>query len=182
MDNFQSEENEKEQGIPENTETPVSADLKDAEAESKLEEDEIIPEQKPTPSGFIEPTRTEDIKSLIPESERDTSSEEKKPKKFVIHIQPENIDYFESLSADDRSKIINTFLFSHLSRAAKDRRKKIIVNLLRHIFVILLTIVIGFPIIFYIVNKSITSTLKSYQYMQVNFERLYQERAIKKAH
>ncbi|MDD3238407.1 MAG: hypothetical protein PHV37_09975 [Candidatus Gastranaerophilales bacterium] len=121
---------------------------------------------------------SEDMQKVLDENNIEIAP--KDYKKFVINVKKEYVDYFENLSTDSRSKLINGFLKSEIDNKAKNQRKKVVAKFLRHFLIILLTIVIGFPIIFFIVNSSIKSTINSYKYMQVNFERLYQQKAMEK--
>lgn len=102
--------------------------------------------------------------------------ENKKTKKFVIPINNEYIEFFENLSPDERTEIVNNILKTKIENLEHDRKIRFLKFLLKHLIIIAMTIIIGFPIIFYIVNTSINSTLKSYKYMQINFEKLYQQK------
>ena len=124
--------------------------------------------------------QVENIQNLIDQADEEDKPKPKTSKKFVVSVNNEYIEYFEDLSPESRSKLVNDFLKKEIENRGKNRVKRKVVKIIRHILVILLTIVIGFPLIFLLVNTSIHSTLKSYKYMQVNFERLYQQKNINK--
>lgn len=175
MDNMENEGIEKE--IPESVENSTPETTADIELKEEIKPSIGAPIAQ---KGFIDPTKMDLVEKPSFEFEK-ISSEERKIKKFVIHIDAENIEYFEGLHPEDRNKLINEYLEAKISSISKERKKKFVAQFLRHLLIVILTIVIGFPIVFYIVNKSITSTIKSYQYMQVNFGKLYQEKAMKKS-
>ncbi len=172
--------------IPEENTPKESKDSGSNEINSKPVEPSHSEEEK-LAGQFVNIIRTDDIEDtngFISEetpAEASAENEHKRTKKFVIHVDKENINYFENLEPAERSKIINEFLIQKIENLSTDRKKRIIARTIKHICIVLITIVLGFPLIFYIVNKSIVSSLNSYKYMQVNFERLYQQKAIKES-
>ncbi len=142
-------------------------------SESESPSQNVLTEQEAAALGQVE-----NIQSLIDQADEEEKPKPKTSKKFVISVNNEFVSYFEDISPEDRSKIVNNFLQKEIENKGKNRVKKRIVRIIKHVLIILLTIIIGFPLIFYIVNTSMESTLKSYKYMQVNFERLYQQKNI----
>ena len=164
MDNFSANENEENQ-------------------ENKLEE------QKEAPQGpqFIKITEDsvkqndpENIQALINAADAENPLPPKSSKKFVISIKNDYLDYFEEMTPEKRSETINNFLKEQIATIDKRRRKKYIAKILRHLLIIVITVIIGFPLIFILVNHSLQSTLKSYKYMQVNFGKLYEQKNLNK--
>lgn len=96
-------------------------------------------------------------------------------KKYVIYIEPDNIDFIESLTVKDRKKVINRLLREEdatlKKRKAVQERKKFI----NQIMIMVVTVVITLPIFFYLLNKSIEITILNYQQSQQNFIKLYKE-------
>lgn len=96
-------------------------------------------------------------------------------KKYVVYVDPESIDFMERLSINDRKTIINKILREQEETIAKqryiDRRQKF----LRHIIVATLTFIIGFPLLFFLVNNSMEATIYNYKQAQKNFGTLYRE-------
>lgn len=179
MNNFSSDEEDqnKEDLINE----LIQAHSENIETDQNKTTEETTPQETPDAEETITTIgEVENIQNLIQESDAQTVAPPKTSKKFVVNIQNDYVDYFEDLLPEKRSKLINDFLKNEIDNKGKNRRKKQIARFLRHVLIILLTIVIGFPLIFYIVNSSIQSTLKSYNYMQVNFERLYQQKNLNK--
>ncbi len=135
----------------------------------------VLTEQEISALGQVE-----NIQNLIAQADEEDKPQPKTSKKFVVSVQNEFVEFFEDLSVEKRSSLINDYLKKEIENKGKNRLRKKAVRIIKHILIILLTIVIGFPIIFFLVNTSIQSTLKSYNYMQVNFERLYQQKNINK--
>lgn len=97
-------------------------------------------------------------------------------KKYVIAVGPDNVPFFDGLSPEKRTELVNSWITHYQEELKKTpdeiRTKKFI----KHAFVVLLTVVIGFPLIFYITNASIEATVNSYREIQGNFEKLYKEK------
>lgn len=96
-------------------------------------------------------------------------------KKYVVYIEPESIEFMERLSINDRKTIINKILKEQEESIAQqkysDRRQKF----LRHIIVATLTFIIGFPLLFFVVNNAMEATIYNYKQAQKNFGVLYRE-------
>lgn len=98
---------------------------------------------------------------------------EEKSKKYVIYINPENIDCMDKLDLNERKKIINDVLKEHIQYTEKQRlfnKKK---KLVRHIIVACLTFIICFPIMFMLVNMSFDVSVTNYRQARENFVKLY---------
>ncbi len=142
-----------------------------------------VTDSQPTPLTEQELSalsQVENIQSLLEQADQEERPMPKTSKKFVVNVQNEYVDFFEELSPEKKSLLINEFLKKEIENKGKYRIRKKAIRIIKHVLIILLTIVIGFPVIFYLVNTSIQSTLKSYKYMQVNFERLYQQKNMNK--
>lgn len=100
---------------------------------------------------------------------------EAQAKKYVIYIEPENIEFIEQLSIAERKAIINKILAEQDIRVKKHNREEEIKQYLRHAIVVTLTLLIGFPLLFNLVNKSLELTVANYERAQRNFSSLYRE-------
>ena len=182
MDNFSPENNEQNQNdmIDELIQAHTN-NIAKQEAESTETQLPAPVEATPVPQAeekLVPPDDIENITELVKKADEEANLPPKTTKKFVISINNEYIDYFDELSNEDRAELVNSYLKKDIDTKDKQRLKKKILLILKHILIVLLTVVIGFPVIFKLVNTSIQSTLKSYKYMQVNFEKLYQEKNI----
>jgi len=97
-------------------------------------------------------------------------------KKYVVYITPDNIDYVDSLSIDERTELINKIIFEKQENNKKSKILKARQNYFKHLLIVCLTVIISFPVLFYAVNKSLQLTINNYQQSQENFQKLYKER------
>lgn len=97
-------------------------------------------------------------------------------KKYVFAIQPDAVPMLDGLSPEERSELVNTLLFKHIEAQKHSPEQLRIKKLIKHSFVVFLTIAFGFPAIFIITNASIEATVNSYRQIQGNFEKLYQQK------
>lgn len=130
---------------------------------------------------FSEEEEDEYPSSEDEESEDDLTAflEEKtvlKSKKFVIQIYPDNVEYIEDLDPEDRNDFINELITESIHKSYEDQETKRVSYSIKQIIVVLLTIIIGMPIVFYLINISLTATSDNYKQVQVNFEKLYRDR------
>lgn len=96
-------------------------------------------------------------------------------KKYVIYIEPENIDFIDNLSIKDRKKIINKILHEQDEASQKRRAMKEQAKFTKQIIIMVLTVTLALPIFFVLLNKSIEITILNYQQAQQNFVKLYKE-------
>lgn len=165
MNDFSSDENKNEDELINNL---IESHTKGLEGDGSQEsENKSEPNEPPS----------EDMQKVLDEHKIEIAP--KTYKKFVVNVNNEYVEFFENLAPNVRSKMINNFIKSEIENKSRNRRRKKAVKFIKHFLIVLLTIVIGFPVIFYLVNYSIKSTLNSYKYMQVNFERLYQQKHMK---
>ena len=99
-----------------------------------------------------------------------------KEKKFVVSIKPENLEFFESLPSEKRTEVVNTIISAYRDEQKDDVDTVKTKKFIKHLIVVVLTIAIGFPLVFYITNASIEATVNSYREVQNNFEKLYQQK------
>lgn len=178
MDKFSEEEqNEKELGF-QSTETQDADDIQFEEMQdidiNKLQESL----QKKIDNEGVDELTDEigfEIKPGLQLSNTDEipSATEQEAKKYVIYIEKDNIDFIESLSNPERRDVINKVLKEQNDKAIKkkeiERRKSFTTN----IIIIVLTIIIGFPVTFALVNKGLLVTMENYQQAKDNFAKLY---------
>ena len=97
-------------------------------------------------------------------------------KKYVIYIDPENIDFIDSLSIDDRKSTINDILRQEDERIKTKKLEEARLAHAKKVITICMTVVIGLPVVFHLVNKSVELTIINYQVAKSNFEKLYRSR------
>ena len=96
-------------------------------------------------------------------------------KKYVIYIEPDNIDFIDSLSIKDRKNLINKVLHEQDEASRKRREMRERAKFTKQIVIMVLTVTIALPIFFVLLNKSIEITILNYQQAQQNFVKLYKE-------
>ena len=97
-------------------------------------------------------------------------------KKYVIYIDSDNIDFMEGLSIIDRRKVVNKIIREknkeRINIETLEQRKIFI----KHLIVATLTFIVAFPILFFMVNKSMEVTMYNYEIARENFAKLYKQR------
>ncbi len=110
--------------------------------------------------------------------EEDDYEDKNTPKKFIISVEPKSVEYFDNLSVDERSKLINELLYNYIQNEDKINAKKRKKRILMHIIVAAITLIFAIPAAFYVVNKAIHLTVLNYKGAQANFEKLYESRGV----
>lgn len=101
-------------------------------------------------------------------------TEQKDMKKFVFHLYDENIDLIETLNPEEKNGFINQLIYNYRIEDIKERKKAGFINLCKKISAGILILVIGVPLLIYIINFSFDMTLNSYSKMEQNFEKLFE--------
>ncbi len=96
--------------------------------------------------------------------------------KYVIYIDPQNVDFIEGLTVKERKNLINKILKEQNDIAITKQRFRIIQTVLRHAIVAILTIAISIPIIYITINASLETTINNYRRSQSIFQTLYKEK------
>lgn len=100
-----------------------------------------------------------------------------KAKKFVVMVDAQNVEFFDKVPMEERTKLFNKLLCDYKNNLIKDNQKKRLIKFTKHMFVAIMTILISLPVMFIVVNKSIELTIKNYKDVQNNFEQLYESRS-----
>ncbi len=124
----------------------------------------------------IEPTSNDSAMPVqMPQQPQEKLKLQPGEKKFVIYIEPENLDFIESLSIKDRKNVINRVLHyeDENVRLKKERRER--AKFTKQVIIMVITVVVSLPFFFMLLNKSIELTILNYQQAQQNFVKLYKE-------
>ena len=97
-------------------------------------------------------------------------------KKFVVMVNAENVEFFDKIPMEDRTKLFNTLLSEYKNNLESNNKKKKMIKFTKHMLVSVFTILISLPIMFIVVKKSIQLTIKNYKDVQYNFEKLYESK------
>ena len=96
--------------------------------------------------------------------------------KYVIYIDPNNVDFIESLTVKERKNLINRILREQDDIAITKQRFKIIQTVIRHAIVAILTIAVSIPVIYFTINASLEATINNYRRSEATFQTLYKQK------
>lgn len=96
--------------------------------------------------------------------------------KYVIYIDPQNVDFIESLTVKERKNLINKILREQDDIAITKHRFQMVQTVIKHAIIAVLTIVISIPVIYYTINASLEASINNYRRSQSNFQMLYKEK------
>ncbi|MFH0703032.1 MAG: hypothetical protein V2B14_05790 [bacterium] len=95
------------------------------------------------------------------------------PKKFVFKIYPENIKYIESLSYQEKQDFINILIKNHRENKHLNYESSQFIKNFVKVIALVIFIIIGIPLLLFLINASLNMTKSSYMDMQRNFEKLF---------
>lgn len=95
--------------------------------------------------------------------------------KYVIYIDPQNIDFIESLTVKERKNLINKILREQDDIAITKQRFKVIQTIIRHAILAIITVAISIPVVYLTINASLEATINNYRRSQSIFQTLYRE-------
>ena len=95
--------------------------------------------------------------------------------KYVIYIDPKNVDFIESLTVKERKNLINNILRQQDDIKLTKQRFKVVQTVIKHVIVAILTITISIPIIYLTINASLEATINNHRRSQTNWQMLYKE-------
>ena len=96
--------------------------------------------------------------------------------KYVIYIDPQNVDFIESLTVKERKNLINKILKDQDNISVTKKNFRTIQTVIRHAIVAILTVTISIPVIYYAINASLEASINNYRRSQTNFQTLYREK------
>ncbi|GBF23260.1 hypothetical protein tpqmel_0664 [Candidatus Gastranaerophilus sp. (ex Termes propinquus)] len=100
-------------------------------------------------------------------------------KKYIIYISRDFVDTLDLLDIDARNAYVNDALQLKYEIEKKSAKIEKFKRAVKHVAIVATTLVVGVPLTFFIINKSIDLTIANYSYIQTSFENLYRERAEK---
>lgn len=103
-----------------------------------------------------------------------TTNNGPRAKKFVIMINSENVEFFDKIPMEERTKLFNTLLTNYQKKAKATKEKIHLIKFAKHMFLGIMVVLVTLPIMFLVVNKSIEMTINNYKDVQNSFERLYE--------
>lgn len=94
-------------------------------------------------------------------------------KKYVVYVDSDNIEFMESLSIKDRREIINKILKDQNDFIIKRKILEERTKFLKHALLATITFIVGFPVLFFCVNRAMEITIDNYNTAKQNFSQLY---------
>ncbi len=128
------------------------------------QETNIIPQEQEDFNLTVNPPKSDEKQKLLPGE-----------KKYIIYINPENIDFIEAMTINERKKIINRLLKEEDATLKKNKMMRERAKFINQVIIMVITVVVSLPIFFILLNKSIEVTILNYQQSQQNFVKLYKE-------
>ena len=191
MDNI-SQEKTKEDVSPKTEEISADSDIQFEEVididkiqkELRLQFGEgTTEEESPVESESAEtidnPIADESTEFSPPQQVAETKSDrleiDPKDKKYVVYIDYNNIDFMENLSNSERKELINKILKEQNIYASKKKAVDERNHFIKHLITATVTFIIGFPLMFLVVNKATEFTMQNYKEAKSNFSKLYKE-------
>jgi len=95
--------------------------------------------------------------------------------KYVIYIDPQNVDFIEGLTVKERKNLINDIIRQQDDITITKRRFRFIQTVIRHVVIALLTLSISIPLVYYAINASLEATIDNHRRSQTNWQQLYKE-------
>lgn len=95
--------------------------------------------------------------------------------KYVMYIDPQNVDFIESLTVKERKNLINKILKEQNDIAITKQRFRMVQEIIKHAIVAILTIAISVPIIYLTINASLEASINNYRRSQTMFQTLYKQ-------
>ncbi|MBQ3310448.1 hypothetical protein IJG72_00065 [bacterium] len=117
-----------------------------------------------------------EIQETKPEKNNSSKKENADTKRYVIHIDRENVEFMDKLSIDERNEIINKIIKNQHIKFNKFSKIHDLYTFANQVVIMVLTIVIGIPVFFVVLNKSIDITISNYKQSEQNFIKLYKEK------
>lgn len=177
MDNFAQENKKKEDAGDIQFEEVFDIEEIQRKLQESIEKDDPAEdsEEKIDPNLLFAPKPKKEVEQNPLPVPKPQAPAESSAKKYVIYIDPNNIDFMESLPADDRRAVINKILKEQKEISAEKKQQQARARFVTHVILACATFIICFPMMYIGVNKALEATIANYQLSKRNFTRLYRE-------
>ncbi len=155
----------------ENKEIPMKSPQEIATPVSVASNDEI---QNLTNGNIVEKPIT---KEQIDYAESlDYLDENVKYSKYVIYVNPENVEFIESLTVKERKNLINRILKEQDDIITTKQKLNLIHTVIMHIIIAIITIALAIPIVYWTINASLEASINNHKRSQKIFNTLYRQK------
>ena len=167
---YKAKLNKKAQANIEKVAGESNSAIKDAEEQQAKEEEQIEALSK---GNISEKPLTQELKDY--NDSLDFLDGNVKYSKYVIYIDPQNVDFIEGLTVKERKNLINGILRQQDDIAITKQRFKLTQTIIRHVIIAIMTIAITIPVVYFVINASLEATIDNYRRSQSNWQVLYKE-------
>ncbi len=95
--------------------------------------------------------------------------------KYVIYVDPQNVDFIDSLTVKERKNLINKILREQDDISITRKKFQTIQAVIKHVIVAILTIVISIPVIYWAINASLEASINNHRRAESNWGTLYRD-------
>lgn len=95
--------------------------------------------------------------------------------KYVIYVDPQNVDFIDSLTVKERKNLINKILREQDDISITRKKFQTIQTVIKHVIVAILTIVISIPVIYWAINASLEASINNHRRAESNWGTLYRD-------
>lgn len=95
--------------------------------------------------------------------------------KYVIYIDPKNVDFIDGLTVKERKNLINNILRQQDDISINKQRFALIQTIIRQVIIAILTVSISIPVVYYVINASLEATIDNHRRSQTNWQTLYRQ-------
>ena len=167
---YKAKLNKKAQANIEKVAGESNSAIKDAEEQQAKEEEQIEALSK---GNISEKPLTQELKDY--NDSLDFLDGNVKYSKYVIYIDPQNVDLIEGLTVKERKNLINGILRQQDDIAITKQRFKLTQTIIRHVIIAIMTIAITIPVVYFVINASLEATIDNHRRSQSNWQVLYKE-------
>ncbi len=96
--------------------------------------------------------------------------------KYVIYVNPENVDFIESLTTKERKNLINRILKEQNDIVSTKRKFNLAQTFIVHAIIAIITISISIPIVYWTINSSLEASINNHKRSQKIFKTLYKDK------
>ena len=153
--------------------SPSGANVESDNADSQTEKTEGDSIEKLTQGNITERKMTKEMKDY--NDSLDFLDGNVKYSKYVIYIDPQNVDFIEGLTVKERKNLINSILRQQDDIAITKRRFKVIRTIFIHALVAILVFLASVPVVYYTINASLEAAINNHRNAQSNWQALYKE-------
>ena len=95
--------------------------------------------------------------------------------KYVIYIDPQNVDFIESLTVKERKNLINNILREQDDVGITRKKFRMVQTIIKHSIIAILTVTISIPVIYWAINASLEASINNHRRAETNWGTLYKD-------